>query len=547
MPALRVAVIGAGPSGLTAAKTCLESGLEPVVFEQSDAIGGLWHFDEKVSRDGQPSVMRSTVINSSKELTAFSDFPAPPHFPNYMHHSMLLRYLKLYADHFGVTQRVRTRHAVRDVRPAKDHSRTGRWLVTVEDLSSSQVTRSAFDAVMVCVGHHAYPHRPSLPGMDQFRGRVQHTHAVKDCDSFRGRRLLVVGTGNSGMDVATEASLFAHKVYLSTRRGSWVLHRVAPNGLPMDTVIQRRYFVPLPMWLLNAMAERASQKLFNHDLNGLKPRHRLFQQHPTINDALANRILSGTLVVKGDVAEVTENGVLFKGEQEDTKLDDIVLATGYEIRRVVPRQQRLDTGPACSPGNRLELFKYVFPARLTRPETLSFLGYIQPLGAINPIAEVQARWVVQLLLGNVRLPSKVRLRDIAHTESLQRRRYVSSPRHTIQVDYMPYTRDIARRIGADPSLGRLFLRHPALWWAALTGPQVPYLYRLQGPHPWPGAAEAILRTKERVLKPLQTRKDFGDQRRPSREVDKLDYTVMLAVVVLVSVLMVPLLAHCVFM
>ncbi|KAM7293483.1 flavin-containing monooxygenase 5 [Ixodes scapularis] len=458
MPALRVAVIGAGPSGLTAAKTCLESGLDPVVFEQSDDLGGLWYFDEKVCREGQPSVMRSTVINSSKELTAFSDFPAPAHFPNYMHHSMLLLYLRMYADHFGVTQRIRTRHAVRDVRPTKDHDRTGRWLVTVEDLSSSQTSRSVFDAVMVCVGHHAYPHRPPLPGLEHFRGRVQHTHAVKDCDRFKGRRLLVVGTGNSGMDVATEASLFAHKVYLSTRRGSWVLHRVAPNGFPMDTVIQRRYYAPLPMWLLNTLAERESQKLFNHDLLGLRPRHRLFQQHPTINDALANRILSGTL-----------------GEQEDTKLDDIVLATGYEIRFPF-----LSESLVRVEDNRLALFKYVFPVRLKRPETLSFLGYIQPLGAINPIAEVQARWVVQLLLGNVRLPTKeAMLEDIAQTESRQRRRYVSSPRHTIQVDYMPYTRDIARRIGADPSLGSLFLRHPALWWAAVAGPQVPYLYRLQ--------------------------------------------------------------------
>ncbi|KAG0425665.1 hypothetical protein HPB47_027179 [Ixodes persulcatus] len=211
MPTLRVAVIGAGPSGLTAAKTCLESGLEPVIFEQSDALGGLWYFDEKVCHEGQPSVMRSTVINSSKELTAFSDFPPPAHFPNYMHHSMLLLYLRMYADHFGVTQRIRTRHAVRDVRLTKDHDRTGRWLVTVEDLSSNQTSRSVFDAVMVCVGHHAYPHRPPLPGLEHFRGRVQHTHAVKDCDRFKGRRLLVVGTGNSGMDVATEASLFAHK------------------------------------------------------------------------------------------------------------------------------------------------------------------------------------------------------------------------------------------------------------------------------------------------------------------------------------------------
>lgn len=122
-----VAVIGAGPSGLTAAKTCLESGIEAVVYEQSDSLGGLWHFRE-TSQEGQPSVMRSTIINSSKELTAFSDFPAPASFPNYMHHSRMLEYLKLYSDHFDVTGRIRTRHLVQDVRPTEDHPQTGRYL-----------------------------------------------------------------------------------------------------------------------------------------------------------------------------------------------------------------------------------------------------------------------------------------------------------------------------------------------------------------------------------------------------------------------------------
>lgn len=121
------------------------------------------------------------------------------------------------------------------------------------------------------------------------------------------------------------------QVYLSTRRGSWVLHRVGPNGLPLDIVIQRRLYQYLPLWLLNTLGEWQIQKQFNHDLMGLRPRHRILQQHPTVNDALANRILSGRVVVKGDIAELTENGVLFKGEQMDTKLDDVILATGYKI------------------------------------------------------------------------------------------------------------------------------------------------------------------------------------------------------------------------
>lgn len=544
---LRVAVLGAGPSGLAAAKSCVEAGLEPVVLEQAEALGGLWRFRQD-SAPGQPSVMRSTVINSSKELTAFSDFPPPAHFPNYMPHAVLLEYLQLYARHFRLLDRIRFRHQVLRVEPAQGHQETGRWAVTVKDLASGLVSSSSFDAVMVCTGHHAFPARPtSLRGLDRFGGSVLHSHAVKDCVRFRDRRLLVLGAGNSAMDIATEASLFAKKVYLSTRRGSWVLQRVAPNGLPMDTLIQRRYFQPLPLWLLNALAERQCQRLLNHDLLGLRPRHRLFQQHPTINDALANRVLSGTLVLKGDLDEVTDTGVRFRGDAEDTKVDDIVLATGYDIKFPF-----LDDSLLKVEGNRLQLFKYVFPAHLARPETLSFLGYIQPLGAINPIAEIQARWVVQVLLGQSRLPSKEEmLSDMASTESEQRRRYVSSARHTIQVDYMAYTRDVARRIGADPSLSRALLRQPRLFWALLAGPQVPYMFRLQGPHSWHGAAQAVLGTHRRILAPLRTRRQDSSPPQPPRQALNADKLLahaleMAVVVVAVCVLVVPLLASYLF-
>ncbi|KAH8026151.1 hypothetical protein HPB51_016462 [Rhipicephalus microplus] len=334
------------------------------------------------------------------------------------------------------------------------------------------------------------------------------------------------------------------QVYLSTRRGSWVLHRVAPNGLPMDTLIQRRYFQHLPLWVLNHMAERECQRLLNHDLLGLKPRHRLFQQHPTINDALANRVLSGTLVIKGDVDEFTETGVRFRGDAEDTKVDDVVLATGYDIRFPF-----LDESLLRVDSNRLPLFKYVFPAHMEHPETLSFLGYIQPLGAINPIAEMQARWVVQ----------EEMLFDVERTDTAQRSRYVSSPRHTIQVDYMPYTRDLARRIGADPSLAMALLQRPGLFWALLTGPQVPYMFRLQGPHMWHGAADAVIGTQQRIEAPIRTRHDsavLDDSISVSsaRQLNKLlgtdkivSHALEMAIVILsVCVVVVPLLVNYLF-
>nr|XP_037276296.1 flavin-containing monooxygenase 5-like [Rhipicephalus microplus] len=517
-PPLRVAVLGSGPSGLAAAKSCLEAGLEPVVFEQAEALGGLWRFRDD-SSPGQPSVMRSTVINSSKELTAFSDFPPPAHFPNYMHHSVLLEYLQMYARHFRVSETIRFKHQVLRLAPAHDHQHSG----SPAELVYGRSLRSPLRMV-----REAWEGQGEDPTVVEFiLNLLERLYKAKE---------LV-------------------KVYLSTRRGSWVLHRVAPNGLPMDTLIQRRYFQHLPLWVLNHMAERECQRLLNHDLLGLKPRHRLFQQHPTINDALANRVLSGTLVIKGDVDEFTETGVRFRGDAEDTKVDDVVLATGYDIRFPF-----LDESLLRVDSNRLPLFKYVFPAHMEHPETLSFLGYIQPLGAINPIAEMQARWVVQVLLGKVQLPSKEEmLFDVERTDTAQRSRYVSSPRHTIQVDYMPYTRDLARRIGADPSLAMALLQRPGLFWALLTGPQVPYMFRLQGPHMWHGAADAVIGTQQRIEAPIRTRHDsavLDDSISVSsaRQLNKLlgtdkivSHALEMAIVILsVCVVVVPLLVNYLF-
>lgn len=124
--AKRIAVIGGGCSGLTATKCCLDEGLEPVCFERTDEIGGLWKYTMHV-KDGQACVMRSTVINTSKEMMCFSDYPIPKHYPNFMHNSHVWQYFKDYAKHFGLTDYVRYNTEVVMVKRAEDFSKTGRW------------------------------------------------------------------------------------------------------------------------------------------------------------------------------------------------------------------------------------------------------------------------------------------------------------------------------------------------------------------------------------------------------------------------------------
>jgi len=210
---LRIAIIGAGASGVTATKACLEEGLEPVVFEKTSFTGGLWRYhDDDVN--GIASVMKSTIINSSKEMSAFSDFPPPKEFPNYMHNSKMVRYIDLYGETFNFKKYVHFRHEVVNLSPSDDYEKTGRWKVKVRDLSKSPPVESQdiYDGVMICTGHHTTPLKPTFPGQEKFKGEIIHTHSFKKADAFHDKRVVVVGVGNSGGDAAVELSSVAKTV-----------------------------------------------------------------------------------------------------------------------------------------------------------------------------------------------------------------------------------------------------------------------------------------------------------------------------------------------
>lgn len=184
------------------------------------------------------------------------------------------------------------------------------------------------------------------------------------------------------------------KVYLSTRRGSWILNRMSPRGYPIDGWLIRRanqfLFTNCPS-LSCSIFESLVESRFDHKMYGLKPSHRIFQQHPTINDSLPNRILSGTVVIKGDIEQFEENGVIFKGENQVTEVDGVVFATGYEI--VFPF---LDKALVNTKDNKVDLYKLQYIPHLKHPHTLAFIGFIQPYGPLIPISESQARWHLQL-------------------------------------------------------------------------------------------------------------------------------------------------------
>ncbi|KAL3189356.1 hypothetical protein MRX96_002673 [Rhipicephalus microplus] len=515
----RVAVIGAGASGLTAVKACLEEGLDVVCYERTDVLAGLWHYTQTVER-GRACVMRSTVINSSKEMSAFSDFPPHDKLPNYMHNSHMARYIVDYGRASGAVDKVRLRHEVADVRPTRPGCEDTTWTLRIRKLDCGEGEDQEFeeerDAVMLCTGHHAQPLWPRFKGLGDergegrvFAGRVMHSQDYRTPRGFEDRRVLIVGVGNSAGDLAVELGGVAEQVWLSTRRGSWVIGRVGPRGRPFDAYYQTRllntFMHLLPYELICLICESAINQRFDHAAYRLKPKHRIFGQHPMVNDALPNRILSGTVCIKGQVKEFTEDGVLFEDDppgSEPLRVDDVILATGYRVSFPYMAPGVLDV----SDDNQVAVYRLVFPPE--RPG-LALIGLAQPIGALLPISELQSRWAARVFAGKVALPSaKDMWRQVNEYQERCRQRYYQEPRHTLQVDWIDYLDELANEIGVKPNLARLALKDPQLAYRLLVGPSLSYQYRLQGPHTWPGARDAILGYEQRVRSALCTGPDF---------------------------------------
>ena len=501
----RICVIGAGAAGIGSVKSSIEAGYDVVCYEKTKYVGGLWRYhEEKV--DGIASVMKSTIINSSKEMSSLSDFPVPANAPNYMHHTEMLRYLDAYADHFNVRPYINFEHIVTKIVKSADHALTGRWVITAESLVTGKNSVTTFDAVVICTGHHVKPLVPTFKGQEKFKGSIIHSHSYRDNKAYEGKNVVVVGVGNSGGDVAVEASFVASNTYLSTRRGCWVLKRTGDGGEPGDCQNLKRCWNwvvnCLPYNLVNYVFESDLNKNFNHESFGLKPSHRAMSQHPMVNDFMANRLITGSIKVRKNIREFTENGVIFEGDDEVTPVDAVVLCTGYSMWFPFLDQETLRYD---GKGNMVDLYKFMFNPDLPHPETMAFVGLFQTIGAGFPAGELQIRWLMELLKGNVQLPPETEMReDIKQRREYRNVRFTDSERHEHQVDWINFMDDISSQFGAKPNLWKIFFTDILLWFYLVFGPCLPFQFRLHGPGAnYERSRELILDYKYRVNAPLQ--------------------------------------------
>jgi cation diffusion facilitator CzcD-associated flavoprotein CzcO len=432
-PSPTVCVIGAGSSGIAAAKALHQRELDFDCFEASNRVGGNWVFK---NRNGMSSAYRSLHINTSRERMEYPDFPMPKSYPDFPHHTHIAEYFDAYVDFFGFRDRIAFETRVERAAPVQD----GGWEVR---LAGGEVR--SYDALIVANGHHwdaRWP-EPPFPGHDVFGGVQMHSHDYtgEDPDFFRDRRVVVLGMGNSAMDIAVEASFSAAATYLAARRGAWVIPKYL-FGRPLDQ-ISTRAGVPFKV------RQRVMQGLLKLGVGDMeryglpKPDHRLLEAHPTISDDILSRIAHGEVVPKPNIARLGERTVAFEDGSE-VEADVVVYCTGYRVSFPF-----FEPGLISAPGNDLPLFKRVFRPGLP---SLAFIGLLQPLGAIMPLAAAQSEWVCDHLTGRYALPSPEAMRaDMERERARMFKRYVASPRHTMQVDFDDYLADLAaeRRRGAE--------------------------------------------------------------------------------------------------
>ncbi|KAK0056421.1 dimethylaniline monooxygenase [N-oxide-forming] 5 [Biomphalaria pfeifferi] len=501
----RVAVIGAGSSGVTAVKCLLEAGFTDVVcYERRDVIGGLWYYKETAAQwKDESCVNRATVINTSKEFMAFSDYPMPDYYPNFCHNADVEDYFQDYCRHFGVDKYIKFNSEVMYLKKHSSYQSTGKWEIRIKDHKTGKEILEVFDFVIVANGHHGTPNLPTFPGQESFQGVTMHSKDFKDVRSVKSSRAVVVGIGNSGGDIAVELSKYT-KVFLSTRRGAWILNRLEANGLPWDFYYHSRLLRILlhllPRSYMNSKRKAILNQRFNHDLYHLTPLHEPDATHPTVNDELPNRIAAGMVKVKPNIKSFSAKGVTFEDGTYEDDIDLVVFATGYNVEYPF-----IDKDVVQVRQNKVELYQYMWLPELPK-QTIAFLAVCQPLGAMFPIAEMQSRLAARVFKEEVKLPPPACMKkDICAKEKAMRRRYIDTQRHTIQVDWLPYMDELATVVGCKPNLFKLLVTDPRLFWRVLTGPGVPYQFRLHGPNPWPGARQAIFTVIDRIKKPFNTR------------------------------------------
>ena len=418
---MRIAIIGAGCSGLTTIKNLLEAGLEDIVcYEQSDHIGGNWVY---TAAPGHSSISRMTHTISSKRLSQFSDFPMPAEYPDYPSHRQILGYFQAYALHFRLEKFIRFNTAVLHATKIENE----RWRLSLSDGSQSE-----FDYLLIANGHLSVPRHPEW--RENFSGRYIHAHDFKTSEGLHNKRVLVVGAGNSGCDCAVEASRDALRVDISVRNPQYIIPKFI-MGKPTDTFAESMQW--LPQRIRNLLQKFTLRLQIGHyrDYGLPEPDFSPTRAHPTINSEIFDKIRHGKIHCRPGIQRIVGQTILF-ADGTSASYDVIIAATGYTISFPFFDADFIDWQEATQIPLYLRIFHPSHPS-------LFFIGLIQPQGCLWTLAEMQAKLIGQMLTHRIQLPSDWQERAVTEGKDWARQ-FIARPRHSLEVHYYPYMKQLRR-------------------------------------------------------------------------------------------------------
>jgi cation diffusion facilitator CzcD-associated flavoprotein CzcO len=418
-------IIGAGSSGLAAAKNLLEHDIPCDVLEREDDLGGLWNYGKPFS-----AVYRSTHLISSKPLTEYTDFPLPDDYPDYPSHAQVLEYLRSYARFFELFDHIEFNTCVKKIEPAEEF-----WNVTLEPGETRR-----YRGVIIANGHLWDSNYPDYPG--EFHGVSLHSKDYKTPDVLRDRRVLVVGAGNSGCDIAVESAQNAACTFHSVRRG----YHYVPKylfGKPADQIGESSLKLRLPISLRRVINGALIRLLHGRpqDFGLPKPDHKLFETHPIVNSQIFYYLGHGDIIPKPEVQALRGDRVLFKDGSEE-EIDVIIYATGFKITIPFLDKQHLNWQ-----NGRPEFYLNVFHPQY---DNLFLAGFIQPDSGQWGLVDYQTQLIAKFIRAQSDDPARAeafrRVKSGPRPHLGGSIRYINSMRHYLEVEHFSYRQRLKKLI-----------------------------------------------------------------------------------------------------
>lgn len=459
MENMKVAIIGGGPAGLVAAKSLLEDGLVPVLFEQSNSLGGQWN--QGVAHSGIWPEMHANFCHVEM---SFSDFDYPAGTQMFPTNQEVLAYLVAYARHYGLEPHLHlnTRVELISRRPAGYY-----WVSTIDQAGKRH--SELFSHVIVATGRYNKPRYPSTPGLEHFQGRVLHSFEYRGRQDFRGQRVLVVGNSISGLEIASDLARNADTAVLSSCRKPRYIVRKLLKGRPVGEAIFTRFAAYLNQALPPQEATAGLKQLILEnfgnpaDFGGLRPADSLLEAGiAQCQDYLDDLAIGRVRAVPGVRAFTPKGAVLTDGQP--VAVDSILLATGYNLN--LPFVSENIRQAVQATHQHLNLHHFTFHPDLPN---FAFMGLFAQVGPYFATLELQARWIAACWSGQYALPTTAEMQQgLAEFEQFKQHREEALCYETLEM--------FSHDLGVAPTLDR----YPDLAREVFFGLLAPAQFRIEG-------------------------------------------------------------------